>query len=494
MGPNRHRELAGSPPRNGLRPGMSRSRLARARSHIVFDRISAILLAVFVILAIVTALVTYRFIREQVGSWEITNLPGLTLKQPTPTTDPNLSVPQPTLPSGPLQPVEGPAAIPWDKTRPVTILIMGLDYRDWQAGEGPPRTDTMMLLSYDPIHNTAGVLSIPRDMWVNIPGYDYGKINTAYAIGEGSRLPGGGPGLAVKTVEQFLGMPINYYAQIDFDAFVKFVDHIGGVKVHVTEPMTIDPIGDSPKVHLEPGVYTLNGELALAYARSRKTEGGDFDRAGRQQEVILALRDRILQFDLLPGLLAKAPSIYKDISAGIHTNMTFDEALSLGLAVYNLPKENIRMGVIGPQAVEFAKSPDGLDILIPIPDKVRLIRDEIFTAGGPLGPTLGGDLKSQMQAEGATVSVENGTYVAGLAERTGDFLISNGVNVTLKTNAQARNRTAIYIYDATPATAAYIKQLMQMDNILVVYSYDPDAAVDIAVVLGDDWAADNPMP
>ncbi len=473
---------------------MAHPRPARARSRIVFDRTSAILLAAFVVLAVVTAIAAYNFIQEQIAGWEMTTLPGITIKQPTPTNDPNLTVPQPTLPSGPMQPQEGPTAIPWDKTRPVTILVMGLDYRDWEAGEGPPRTDTMILISYDPIHNTAGVLSIPRDMWVNIPGYDYGKINTAYAIGEGSRLPGGGPGLAVKTVESFLGVPINYYAQVDFDAFVKLVDHIGGVKIHVTEPLTIDPIGPSPKVHLETGVYTLNGELALAYARSRKTEGGDFDRAGRQQEVILALRDRILQFDLLPGLLAKAPAIYSDISSGIHTNMTFDEALSLGLAVYNLPKESIHMGVIGPDAVQFGKSPDGLDILIPIPDQVRLTRDQIFTAGGPIGPALGGDPKTQMQAEAATVSVENGTSVPGLAERTAEFLIGNGVNVTLKTNAQLRDRTTLYIYDATPATAAYIKQIMQIDNILVIYSYDPEAAVDIAVVLGSDWANDNPMP
>ena len=74
----------------------------------------------------------------------------------------------------------------------------------------------MILLTIDPLTKTAGMLSIPRDMWVNIPGFGYSRINTAYSLGEGSKLPGGGPELARKTVEQFIGVPIQYYAQIDF--------------------------------------------------------------------------------------------------------------------------------------------------------------------------------------------------------------------------------------------------------------------------------------
>ena len=129
---------------------------------------------------------------------------------------------------------------------------MGLDYRDWE-GEGPSRTDTMMLLTLDPVSRTAGMLSIPRDLWVNVPGYDYGKINTAYYLGELYNLPGGGPGLAEQTVNELLGVDINYYAQIDFSAFENFIDQIGGIDVEVPYELTVDPIGPGNTVTLPAG-------------------------------------------------------------------------------------------------------------------------------------------------------------------------------------------------------------------------------------------------
>ena len=166
----------------------------------------------------------------------------------------------------------------------------------------------MILLTLDPLSRTAGILSIPRDMWVAIPGFQHGKINTAYYLGDAYKLPGGGPGLAVDTVEQFLGVPVNYYAQIDFQAFVRFIDEIGGVKINVPETITVDLLGSgvATKKTLRPGVQVLPGEWALAYARARNTGGGDFDRAKRQQQVILGIRDRILSFDMLPLLITNA--------------------------------------------------------------------------------------------------------------------------------------------------------------------------------------------
>ena len=208
------------------------------------------------------------------------------------------------------QPI-APSTAPWDGAGRVTVLLLGLDYRDWSADEGPSRSDTMILLTLDPLSKTAGMLSIPRDLWVQIPGFKHGKINTAYYLGDAYQLPGGGPALAIKTVEQFLGVPINYYAQIDFGAFVRFIDEIGGVKLEITEPITIDLLGSGLETRkkLKPGIQVLPGEWALAYARARYTEGGDFDRASRQQQVILAIRERILDFNYLPTLITKAPTL-----------------------------------------------------------------------------------------------------------------------------------------------------------------------------------------
>jgi anionic cell wall polymer biosynthesis LytR-Cps2A-Psr (LCP) family protein len=126
-----------------------------------------------------------------------------------------------------LDPVTGPSRS-HGQGRSLSLLVMGLDYRDWSSGEGPPRTDTMILFTIDPVNLKAGMISIPRDLWVNIPGFDYGRINTAYMLAEGNNLPGGGPQLAADTVEAFLGVPVDYYAQIDFSAFIRFIDEIGG--------------------------------------------------------------------------------------------------------------------------------------------------------------------------------------------------------------------------------------------------------------------------
>ena len=185
----------------------------------------------FFIAAILTAYLTFVSVRDFVTSYEMTNLPGISISEPNPTPDSSGAV-QIEDANTPLQPASGPPPPEWDGANRVSILVMGLDFRDWQAQEGAPRTDTMLLLTVDPINRTAGMLTIPRDLWVNIPGgFDYGRINTAYSLGESYELPGGGPGLAVDTVEELLGVPIDFYAQVDFGAFVRFIDEIYGVKI-----------------------------------------------------------------------------------------------------------------------------------------------------------------------------------------------------------------------------------------------------------------------
>ncbi|MDO9302688.1 MAG: LCP family protein, partial [Anaerolineales bacterium] len=143
-------------------------------------------------------------------------------------------------------PVAPEVALPpaWDGASRINILFIGLDYRDWQVNEGPPRSDTMILFTVDPLTKTAGMLSIPRDLWVNIPGYGYSRINTAYASGEANKLPGGGAGLAMKTVEQVLGVPVHYYAQVDFNTFTEIVNRLGCITIIPEETLILDPVGE----------------------------------------------------------------------------------------------------------------------------------------------------------------------------------------------------------------------------------------------------------
>jgi LCP family protein required for cell wall assembly len=376
---------------------------------------------------------------------------------------------------------------------------MGLDY-DWAVGGSTAqRSDSMILLTMDPVSKTAGMLSIPRDMWVSIPGFYYDRINDAYFLGEAFQLPGGGPGLAVKTVENLLGVPINYYVQLDFPAFISFINDIKGVKVTVGQEMVLGLQGKDQKVTLEPGTYTLDGATALAYARDRHdTFGGDFDRSGRQMQVIMGVRDRILQFNMLPNLIANAPAIYRDLSSGIHTNLTLPQIIQLALLASQIPKENIKQLVItgvGDNQVIMVNSPEYGSIDIPIPDKIRLLVDEIFTTGGPVSPAaVASDPKELMVAENARVSVQNGTASPGLAGRTGDYLKSQGMNVAEETNTTLTPYTIIIDYSGRPYTVAYLAKLMNVPSNHIRSQYDPNATIDVAVQLGSDWVNQNPMP
>jgi len=277
---------------------------------------------------------------------------------------------------------------PWDGTSRVTILLMGLDYRDWVAGESTPRSDTMMLVTIDPLTLQAGMLSIPRDLWVEIPGFGYNRINTAYMLGEAYQLPGGGPALAMQTVENLLGVPVPYFAVVDFHTFERLIDEIGGIDVLVMQRIKIAPIG-RPGKWLEAKPYHLDGADALAYARVRKNAGGDFGRAERQQQVILAIMDRIVGFDMLPTLIGKAPALYQELASGIRTNLTLEQMVQLAWLAVQVPKDHIQSGVIGPpEMVGFYTRPDGAQVLRFVPDAIRELRDRIFVETSAIGPSI----------------------------------------------------------------------------------------------------------
>jgi LCP family protein required for cell wall assembly len=398
---------------------------------------------------------------------------------------------------GQIIPEVEPELTPWDGAGRVTILLLGLDQRDWDTGTDYSRSDTMLLLTLDPLSQTAGILSVPRDLWVAIPGFKHGKINTAYYLGAAYKLPGGGPGLAVKTVEQFLGVPINYYAQIDFGAFIQFIDEIGGVKIDVPEAITIDLLGSgsATKKTLQPGVQVLPGEWALAYARARYTEGGDFDRAQRQQQVIMGIRDRILSLDMLPLLLSKAATLYQQLASGIHTNMSLDEATKLSILASQIPRQNIHQGIIGKDRVLFGRSPDDLSILIPLIDKIHLLRDEIFTSSGALGSLAPGTDQEKMIAEVARVSIQNGSAQPGLGQETADYLQGLGVNVVgVNESAQRATLTAITDNSGRPYTLGYLVATMGIKPARISVGLGADDQVDIELILGDDWAASGLVP
>ncbi len=240
-------------------------------------------------------------------------------------------------------------------------------------------------------------------------------------------------------------------------------------------------------------MQTLDGATALAYARMRYTEGGDFDRSSRQQEVVMALRDQILSFNQLPMLIAKSPKLYQELSSGIRTNLTLDQVIQLALLAAKIDKDSIKQGIIGPpKQVDFATNPeDGQAILIAVPDQIRILRDEVFATGGPVGPAAveSGDPTELMKAENARVVIKNGTQTAGLATKTSEILRGDGLNIIGEANAdQGVSNTTIYDYSGKPYTIKYLIAKLNVPNSRIVNRFDPNAEADIEIVLGDDWA------
>jgi polyisoprenyl-teichoic acid--peptidoglycan teichoic acid transferase len=348
----------------------------------------------------------------------------------------------------------------------------------------------------DPLSKTAGILSIPRDMWTIIPGFDYYKINTAYFLGERYKLPGGGPQLAKETVENFLGVPIDYYAQIDFNSFVQFIDALGGLDMKIRNAIKVDPVGPGNTIILEPGTQTLTGAVALAYARNRYTEYDDFDRAQRQQEVLMAVRNQVVNLNMLPTLVTKAPQLYSELSQGIRTNLTLDQILRLASLAEQIPPENITKGVIDVKMVSFAKSPDGLDILIPNPQKIHELRDSIFKTSIPEGKQIyGEDWAAMLKEEGARVQISDASRVEGLGEKTAEYLREKGINVT-SVSPSPGSSTVTYLksYSGMVYTMQYLADMFEIDSFRIETSYLQDSPMDITLMIGKDWAKKGVIP
>ena len=455
------------------------------------DSLTKIFFVLFVVLALVTGVVAFNSVRNLTSTMTILDLPGAPVLE-------NLINNNGTAES-PASGISQSAAVstpePWDGSSRVTILLLGLDYNDWRAGQ-TPHSDTMMLLTIDPVNKTAAMMSLPRDLWVNIPGFDYGRINEAYFDGETYSLPGGGPELARQTVEQFIGVPITYYVVMDFYTVIDIIDEVGGVELIPTQNVVVEKFGGGEEQTLVAGQkYVLDGALALAYARERHTSGGDVDRAARQQQLILAFRKRILKYQDLPTFIAKIPAIYQDLSSGISTNMNVDDAVKLGVLALSLNADNIERKVIDYTMVTQATSPDGEAILKPIPDKIRALRDEVFAGGGTMSPmAVASSGSSLVKDEAAGVVIWNGSGDSSLGTRTSDYLTSQGINVIQLADVDYTSATKIEIFDGKPYTVNYLSTLMGIASANIWNSYDPTAGADIRVTLGGDWAAKNTLP
>lgn len=433
----------------------------------------------------------YEFVRQTAADAPILNQPEFDVSadgQPDPQISTEISptaLPSTAAVEVPINLEQLPA---WEGSDRVTILLMGIDRRCDE--EGPVRTDSLMVLTVDPVSKTAGLLSLPRDLWVEIPDFGVDRINQAHYLGEGFELPGGGPALAVDTVESTLGIDIHHYATVNFNAFTEFVDLLGGLEIEVTEPIEDmnypdECYGYDPFI-IETGTHLLDGNAALKYARTRATEGGDVDRARRQQEVILAARNRALE--QIPDLIRQAPQLWETFENNVVTTLTFDEALQLAFLMREIPSENIKQAVIGYNDVYVSQTPNGQNVLVPIRENLRAVRDELFTR--PAAPPLQLDeIATQVQTENARVALLNGTGVFGLASATETYLAERDVNVVEIGNADsaAYLTSQLIDYGNHPYSVQYLVELLSIPPLNTSQGQRPDGDYDILIILGDEW-------
>jgi LCP family protein required for cell wall assembly len=253
------------------------------------------------------------------------------------------------------------------------ILLLGI------RGEGDPNggelTDTIMVLSYDTKNHTASIISVPRDLYFQLPGIKKDKINAAYAHGE-ELQPGFGLQLAKMTVGYVLGIDIDYAILADFSAFQKLIDTVGGVDVYTERPFTETEQWQGMTIQYQKGWHHLTGEEALYYSRARFMSS-DFERAKRQQEVMLALKDKLVSLGV-----ATNPFKINDILNLVENNVKMDldrsTILELAGAAKNMATDkNIKRAVLenGDSGLLYHATINGAYVLLPKGDNYQAIRD-----------------------------------------------------------------------------------------------------------------------
>lgn len=372
----------------------------------------------------------------------------------------------------------------WDGRERVNILILGIDQRPGE--KGPWRTDTMMVVSVDPVSQSAGLLSIPRDLWVEIPGYGMERINTAYVMGDLNKYPGGGPALAKKTVQYNLGEPIHYYLRVNFVAFQQIVDLIGGVDLYVEREIN-DPFYPDMNYGYDPlripaGWQHMDGALALKYARTRHA-GSDFDRMHRQQQVILAVRDKVMNLGLLPKLLPRAPEIARTLGGSIQTDLTLDQLVRLAQLGSEIDRTRIRTASIDETMTSNWTTPQGASVLIPDRTRMSVLHNLIFSS--PLSP---GDEAAQVRTEAARIVVLNGTRTNGLAAQAAERLKTQNLQVSSIGSAdRIYTQSLILVYTGKLTSARLAARTLGLSESCIVTGVDYGGEADIKVILGMDW-------
>ncbi len=396
--------------------------------------------------------------------------------------DPTLGASGPD-PSVPLE-VPVPEAMPQLRldTDVVNILLLG---RDTDRSDATYRTDVMIVASINKGANAVTLLTIPRDLFVYIPGWTMNRINTAAAHGDAIGYPGGGVALLEQTILYNLGIPLHGWARVDFTGFKDIVDTVGGVDVPVTcamqdwrlkQPDLDQQDADNWELYtVSPGIQHMDGDLGLWYARSRK-RSSDYDRSRRQHQVLRAIFDKALQLKMI----TKVPELYAQYLQIVDTDQGLGDLLQFVPMAANLDKARIKSRFIGREQVFPFTTSAGAAVLLPNREAIAGVLAEAFVA--PPNNVLA---RAALQVE-----VWNGTRNAAWGALAADNLAWDGITPIL-TTADATNHATTLIYDFTTSAKdskiSELQRLFRVKDENVISAPDAQAPYPYRVVLGADF-------
>jgi len=356
---------------------------------------------------------------------------------------------------------------------------------DRLPGQVDWRTDTMIYVRIDPKSKIVGMVSIPRDLWVEIPGYGYNRLNTADYMGESDGYPGGGPALLSETLLRNLGFGFDHYVRVNFEGFKRIINILGGIDVDVecaVELWGADP--DRPSEwkqigYVPAGMQHLDGPTALRYAQCRYNTPV-FDRDRRQQKVLFAARNRVTELGVA-GLIPRALDLLVTMRDMVQTDLGPSEIVTLAQLVPEVSPANVNRSYIDLSMAPQWTTPDGAWVLLPDGDQIAAV------IMGMLDPPP--ERVNKLAEEGARIVLRNGTPNRGWARQIGDRLEVRGFQITdvAPTDRSDYAETLIFSYSDKPYTVSNLQAYLEVKDENVRHEPGASNEGDILVILGDDF-------
>ena len=372
-----------------------------------------------------------------------------------------------------------------EKEDRINVLILGVG---GENHEGPYLTDTIILASLKPSNKKVALLSIPRDLYVPVPGFGWQKINAANALSMSQGK--NGAELTSQVVSNVFEQPIHYYLTIDFNNFEKAVDLLGGLEINIEKSFK-DYQFPGPNftyrvVSFEAGPQLMDGKRVLQYVRSRhgtNNEGNDFARSARQQKIILSIKDKIVKEEILkkPG---KMLELYNLLNRGIKTNLDFEDIIELGKFVLDVDSDKIMTRVLTTDKNGPLRSEIGLDGAFILKPKTGNFEDLSLIAANIFETEKEVALSSK-------IVILNGTWREGLALEISEKLEGLGFEVVKIGNTLKKDYQETLIYSNSQETTDSISNLGKILNAKIEREIPADLKSDleegdILVVLGEN--------